>query len=96
MQKTVIEAMQNASRQVTTAIDEMRQRMTELQEETRQAMGTASGSVADQSVAGEEDGSGAGRNFGATGQALKSFRVKSLPTEGNRSLLWVTPISRAG
>ena len=55
MQKTVIEAMQNASRQVTTAIDEMRQRMTELQQETRQAMGTASGSVADQSDAGEED-----------------------------------------
>ena len=55
MQKTVIEAMQNASRQVTAAIDEMRQRMTELQEETRQAMGTAPGSVADQSVAGEED-----------------------------------------
>ena len=46
--------MQNASRQVTTAIDEMRQRMTELQQETRQAMGTAPGSVADQSVAGEE------------------------------------------
>ena len=55
MQKTVIEAMQNASRQVTAAIDEMRQRMTELQQETRQAMGTAPGSVADQSVAGEED-----------------------------------------
>ena len=43
MQKTVIEAMQNASRQVTTAIDEMRKRMTDLQEETRQAMGTARG-----------------------------------------------------
>ena len=55
MQKTVIEAMQNASRQVTAAIDEMRQRMTELQQETRQAMGTAPGSMADQSVAGEED-----------------------------------------
>jgi small-conductance mechanosensitive channel len=55
MQKTVIEAMQNASRQVTAAIDEMRQRMTDLQEETRQAMGTAPGSMADQSVAGEED-----------------------------------------
>ena len=64
MQKTVTEAMQNASRQVTAAIDEMRQRMTDLQEETRQAMGTAAGSVADpqteqemanQSVAGEED-----------------------------------------
>ena len=55
MQKTVIEAMQNASRQVTAAIDEMRQRMTDLQEETRQAMGTAPGGMADQSVAGEED-----------------------------------------
>ena len=40
MQKTVTEAMQNASRQVTAAIDEMRKRMTDLQEETRQAMGT--------------------------------------------------------
>jgi hypothetical protein len=55
MQKTVTEAMQNASRQVTAAIDEMRKRMTELQEESRQAMGTAAGSMADQSVAGEED-----------------------------------------
>ena len=64
MQKTVIEAMQNASRQVTAAIDEMRQRMTDLQEETRQAMGATLGSLADpqteqdmanQSVAGEED-----------------------------------------
>ena len=40
MQKTVTEAMQNASRQVTAAIDEMRKRMTDLQEETRQTMGT--------------------------------------------------------
>ena len=64
MQKTVTEAMQNASRQVTAAIDEMRQRMTDLQEEARQAMGATSGSLADpqteqemanQSVAGEED-----------------------------------------
>ena len=55
MQKTVIEAMQNASRQVTAAIDEMRKRMNDLQEETRQAMGTAPGSMADQSVAGEKD-----------------------------------------
>ena len=43
MQKTVTEAMQNASRQVTAAIEEMRKRMTDLQEETRQAMGTARG-----------------------------------------------------
>ena len=55
MQKTVTEAMQNASRQVTAAIDEMRKRMNDLQEETRQAMGTAPGSMADQSVAGEKD-----------------------------------------
>jgi Phasin protein len=64
MQKTVTEAMQNASRQVTAAIDEMRQRMIDLQKETRQAMGTAAGGLADpqteqkmanQSVAGEED-----------------------------------------
>ena len=64
MQKTVIETMQNASRQVTTAIDEMRKRMSDLQDETRQAMGRAPGSMADaqtaqeignQSVAGEED-----------------------------------------
>jgi gas vesicle protein len=55
MQKTVTEAMQNASRQVTAAIDEMRKRMTDLQEETRQAMDTAPESMADQSVAGEED-----------------------------------------
>jgi hypothetical protein len=64
MQKTVIASMQNASGQVTAAAEEMRQRMTDLQEETRQALGTAPGSmadrqtgqeVADQSVAGEED-----------------------------------------
>jgi hypothetical protein len=64
MQKTVIEAMQNASRQVTGAIEEMRQRISDLQAETQQAMGTAPGSLADpqteqeianQSVAGEED-----------------------------------------
>ena len=36
MQKTVTEAMQNTSRQVTAAIEEMRQRMTDLQAETRQ------------------------------------------------------------
>ena len=48
MQKTVTEAMQNASRQVTAAIEEMRKRMTDLQEETGQGM-------ANQSVAGEED-----------------------------------------
>ena len=56
--------MRCASRQVTAAIDEMRQRMTDLQEETRQAMGATSGSLADpqteqemanQSIAGEED-----------------------------------------
>src|SRR5215204_5700480 len=64
MQKTVAEAMQNASRQVTAAVEEMRQRMTDLQAETRQATGTAPGSRADrqaepedanQSAAGEED-----------------------------------------
>ena len=41
MQKTVTEAMQNASRQVTAAVEEMRKLMTNLQEETRQATGTA-------------------------------------------------------
>ena len=51
MQKTVTEAMQNTSRQVTAAIEEMRQRMTDLQEETRQ---TGQG-MANQSSAGEED-----------------------------------------
>ena len=101
MQKTVIEAMQNASRQVTAAIDEMRQRMTELQEETRQAMGTAPGSVADQSVAGEEDplaGVEQGRagNFGAAAKRLRSLQVKSSPAGCSRSLLWVTPVSRGG
>jgi hypothetical protein len=64
MQKTVIEAMQNASRQVTAAVEEMRQRMTDLQEETRRAVDTALGSLAEpqtepemanQSAAGEED-----------------------------------------
>ena len=48
MQKTVTEAMQNTSRQVTAAIEEMRQRMTDLQAETGQGM-------ANQSSAGEED-----------------------------------------
>jgi hypothetical protein len=43
MQKTVLEAMQNASHQVTAAVEQMRQRMTDLQEETRQAMGTDTG-----------------------------------------------------
>ena len=37
MQKAVIEAMQDASRQVTAAVDEMRRRMGDLQEETRRA-----------------------------------------------------------
>jgi hypothetical protein len=64
MQKTLTEAMQNASRQVTTAVDEMRERMTDLQEETRQAVGAAPRGRADrqtepetanQSAAGEED-----------------------------------------
>jgi hypothetical protein len=64
MQKAVIEAMQNASRQVTDAVEEMRQRMTDLQAETRQAMDTALESLAEartepemanQSAAGEED-----------------------------------------
>ena len=36
MQKTVTEAMQNVSRQVTAAVEEMRKRMTDLQEEARQ------------------------------------------------------------
>jgi hypothetical protein len=40
--------MQNTSRQVTAAIEEMRQRMTDLQAETGQGM-------ANQSSAGEED-----------------------------------------
>ena len=48
MHKTVTEAMQNTSRQVTAAIEEMRQRMTDLQAETGQEM-------ANQSSAGEED-----------------------------------------
>ena len=40
MQKTVTEAMQNASQQVTAAVEEMRKRMTDLQEETRQGTGS--------------------------------------------------------
>ena len=55
MQMTITEAMQNASRQVTAAIDKMCKRMADLQEETRQAMGTAPGSMADQPVADEGD-----------------------------------------
>jgi hypothetical protein len=64
MQQTVIEAMQNASQQVTAAVEEMRQRMTDLQAETQQAKGAAPGSMAapqtepemaKQSAAGEED-----------------------------------------
>jgi hypothetical protein len=51
MQKTVTEAMQSASRQVTAAIEEMRQRMTDLQAETRQT----EQEMANQSSAGEED-----------------------------------------
>ena len=51
MQKTVTEAMQNTSRQVTAAVEEMRKRMTDLQTETQQ---TGQG-VANQSSAGEED-----------------------------------------
>jgi hypothetical protein len=51
MQKTVTEAMQNTSRQVTAAIEEMRQRMTDLQTEAQQ---TGQG-MANQSSAGEED-----------------------------------------
>ena len=51
MQKTVTEAMQNTSRQVTAAIEEMRKRMTDLQKETQQ---TGQG-MANQSSAGEED-----------------------------------------
>jgi methyl-accepting chemotaxis protein len=39
MQKTVLAAMQGASRQVTAAVEEMRQRMGDLQEETRRAAG---------------------------------------------------------
>ena len=35
MQKTVTEAMQNTSRQVTAAVEEMRKRMTDLQTETQ-------------------------------------------------------------
>jgi hypothetical protein len=51
MHKTVIEAMQNTSRQVTAAVEEMRQRMTDLQGETRQT----GQEMANQSSAGEED-----------------------------------------
>jgi len=60
MQKTVIEAMQNASQQVTAAIEEMRKRMTDLQEETRQAVGTATENTAEAastSVEGRRRGS---------------------------------------
>ena len=39
MQKAVLEAMQDASRQVTAAVEEMRQRMGGLQEETGRAAG---------------------------------------------------------
>jgi hypothetical protein len=39
--------MQTASRQATVAIEEMRKRMTALQEETRQARGTAKESPAE-------------------------------------------------
>ena len=41
MQKAATEAMQAVSRQTAAAIEEMRKRMTALQEETRQAVGTA-------------------------------------------------------
>jgi methyl-accepting chemotaxis protein len=46
MQRTATETMQNATRQVSAAIEEMRKRMTALQEETRQVMGTAQESTA--------------------------------------------------
>jgi hypothetical protein len=51
MQKTITEAMQNTSRQVTAAVEEMRKRMTDLQTETQQT----GQEVANQSSAGEED-----------------------------------------
>ena len=51
MQKTITEAMQNTSRQVTAAVEEMRKRMTDLQTETQK---TGQG-MANQSTAGEED-----------------------------------------
>ncbi len=41
MQRAATEAMQAATRQVVAAIDEMRRRMTDLQEETGRATGTA-------------------------------------------------------
>ena len=51
MQKAATEAMQAVSRQTAAAIEEMRKRMMALQEETRQAVGTAKESPAESTTA---------------------------------------------
>ena len=50
MQKAATEAMQAVSRQTAAAIEEMRKRMMALQEETRQAVGTARESPAESKI----------------------------------------------
>ncbi len=60
MQKTATEAMQAASRQISAAIDEMRKRVTELQEETRQAIGSTKESTAESAVASKGKRRGGG------------------------------------
>lgn len=81
LQKMATEAMERASRQVTTAIEEMRSRMTDLQSETRRAMGTAADgavSTADAAAsaagaaAGGETGGGAGKSSGGRRGTTKS------------------------
>ena len=54
MQKAATEAMQAVSRQTAAAIEEMRKRMTVLQEETRQAVGSARESPAESTTAAPE------------------------------------------
>ena len=81
LQKMATEAMERASRQVTTAIDEMRSRMTDLQSETRQAMGAAGGaasaanattSAASAATDGDTGGGGSRSSGGRRGGSTKS------------------------
>lgn len=56
LQRTVAEAMRNASRQVAAAIEEMRQRMAQLQETTLGAAATATGTAAAEGGRGKGSG----------------------------------------
>lgn len=59
LQRTSAEAMRTATTQVAAAIEEMRRRMTDLEGETRQAMGGAAAGAAERSSAAAGKGSAA-------------------------------------